>query len=261
MLVQTPKNTDALHAILEIQLKILKLPTFLKQYASLAKEAAKEGHGYAHYLNVLSAAELVHREENRARKRLELAHFPFAKTLNEFQFSEIPSLNAKHILSLSDAHFVQSKTNLCFLGQTGTGKTHLAIALGTEACKKGYSVAFFTGAHLINALIEAKSQLKLSRLQKKLSKIDLFIVDELGYLPFSKEGAELLFQFFADRYQKAATIITSNLEFAQWTQFMIDPTMTAALLDRLTHNALIFTLNAESFRFKQSKNLKKGVLV
>ncbi|MCZ7624149.1 MAG: ATP-binding protein [Candidatus Kuenenia sp.] len=144
----------------------------------------------------------------------------------------MPGLNAKEVFRLSECGYIERSENICFIGQTGTGKTHLSIALGVEACKKKKTVLFFTAAKLVNMLLEARSEQQLSRLQKRLIKAELVILDELGYLPLSKEGSELLFQFFADRYENGATIISSNLEFADWTKFMNDPTMTSALLDR-----------------------------
>lgn len=240
-------------------LKQLRLPTILKYYESFAKEATQSNQTYEQYLGALAQEEAINREKNRIKNLLNKAKFPFQKTMDDFQFDQIPSLNKQQILQLADCSYIQKIHNVCLLGQTGTGKTHLAIALGRLACQAGYSTLFFSAAHLVNALIEARNQMRLSRLQTKLLKANLVIVDELGYLPLSKEGAQLLFQFFADRYEKGSILVTSNLQFSEWTQFLNDPTMTSALLDRLTHHATICTLTGESFRFKQRMKKEKNV--
>jgi len=239
-------------------LKQLKLPTISKNYIDYAKDAEKTDQSYEQYLLSLLREEASSREKNRLNALIRRAKFPFIKTLSEYKFEQIPGLKIKSVHQLAECRYIESAHNICFLGQTGTGKTHLSIALGREACKKGYSVLFFSAAHLVNKLTEAKSELSLSRLQASLMKANLVIIDELGYLPLSKEGSELLFQFFSDRYEKGSVIVTSNLEFSDWTQFLGDHTMTSALLDRLTHHAEIFTLNGESYRFKQRQK-KEGV--
>lgn len=246
------------HAILELNLKQLKLPMFSRHHKSFAEYATRNNQPYEEYLRALSEEEIVNRDQNRVKNLIKQAQFPFIKTLVDFAFEEIPGLNAKEVFRLSECGYIERSENICFIGQTGTGKTHLSIALGVEACKKKKTVLFFTAAKLVNMLLEARSELQLSRLQKRLIKAELVILDELGYLPLSKEGAELLFQFFADRYENGATIISSNLEFADWTKFMNDPTMTSALLDRITHHSHILTFNGESYRFKQSMKKKKG---
>lgn len=244
-------------SILELNLKQLRLYIFLKNYALFAKDAIANNQSYENYLKALTEEELIIRDKNRIKKLTTRANFPFLKYLSDFKFIELPNLNAKEIFNLAECGYIDRHENICLLGQTGTGKTHLAIGLGIEACKKKYSVLFYTASDLVNNLIEARSEYKLSNLQKKLTKANLVIIDELGYLPLSKEGGELLFQFFANRYEKGSIIITSNLEFGEWTKFMGDLTMTSALLDRLTHHCHIYTLNGESFRFKQSMK-KRG---
>lgn len=247
------------NGILELNLKQLRLPMFLKHHVVFANDAAKNNQPYEQYLRALTEEEILNRDSSRVKSLIAKAKFPLIKTLGEFKFEEIPGLNAKEIFRLSECTYIEKSENICFLGQTGTGKTHLAIALGLEACKRKYTVLFFTAAALVNILLESRSEFQLSRIQKKLRKANLVIVDELGYLPLSKEGAELLFQFFADRYENGSTIISSNLEFADWTKFMNEPTMASALLDRLTHHCHILTLNGESYRFKQSMKKKTKV--
>jgi len=250
-----PNKTESF--VLSSLLENLKLPMFKKHYESFAKDATQQQYPYPQYLKNLAQEELIYREQRRIKNLITRAKFPYHKNLTEFKFEQIPSLSKPKVMSLSPDEYIPKAGNLCFLGQTGTGKTHLSIALGLEACKKGYSVLFFTAAHLVNLLLEARSEQRLIKLQQRMSKIQLLIVDELGYIPFSKDASELLFQLFADRYEKKSMIITSNLEISKWTQFLGDPTMTSALLDRLTHHAEIFTLNGESFRFKQRKEENK----
>jgi DNA replication protein DnaC len=245
-------------AVLESNLKELKLPMFMQYYTEYGKIAASQNQPYEQYLKALTDEEISNRDNNRVKKLTTNARFPFRKTLTEYQFEEVPGIKKQEIIKYAECKYIDLRENICLLGQTGTGKTHLAIALGLEACKRKYSVLFLTAAKLVNQLIEARSQLHLSTLQKKFRRANLVIVDELGYLPLSKEGSEYLFQFFADRYEQGSTIITSNLEFADWAKFMGDSTMTSALLDRVTHHCHIVAINGESYRFKQRK--KKGVI-
>jgi DNA replication protein DnaC len=168
----------------------------------------------------------------------------------------LPSVNKQKVLELSRCEWISRRRNVCLLGQPGTGKTHLAVSLGLAACRHGLRTKFFTAATLVNQLEEAQQQFALDRMLKRLDKLDLLIVDELGYLSFSRAGAELLFQVFADRYERRSLLITSNLAFSDWGQIFQGERMTAALLDRLTHHSEIFEMNGESFRFKESMKQK-----
>lgn len=239
------------YADLEIMFKQLKLSTFVSNYEAFSREAAKEGRPYEDYLKALVMEELGQRTQNTIRRLLANAKFPQVKTLSEFDFTEVPELNKQQVIQLAECNFIDKAQNICFIGTTGAGKSHLATAIGYEACKRKYSTIFIPAAKLVNELIEAKKEMGLSKTQKKYARFDLVIIDELGYIPFSREGAQLLFQFFADSYERQSVVVTTNLEFSKWTQFLGDPVMTAALLDRFTHHCHIFSINKESYRLKK----------
>jgi len=240
-------------SILNINLKQLHLSAFIQYYEIYARDAAANNQTYEQYLQALTLEEINTRSKNRVKRLIKTANFAFERSISRFKFKEVPQLKEKEILSLAQCSYIDKHENICFIGHPGAGKTHLAVSLGLEACKKKYSVLFYNAAELVNVMIEAQSKFELSKLQTKLKKVQLLIIDELGYIPFSKDGAELLFQLFASRYEQGSTIITTNLEFPDWTKFMIDPTMTAALLDRLTHHCHIFSMIVDkSYRFKES---------
>jgi DNA replication protein DnaC len=239
--------------------KQLRMPTIGRQYRSLAREAEERNLSYEGYLLALLETELQTREENQRQRRLKQASFPVQKTLDTYDFSLMPSLNRNRFITLAKGEFVEKKENLIFLGNSGTGKTHLAIALGIEMIQNGYKAKFITASELVEELLMANEEHKLGVFEKKWLKFDVIIVDELGYVPFSKTGAELLFQFFSGRYERASVIITTNLEFSEWTNVFGDEKMTAALLDRLTHRSHIHLLNGESYRFRQSMMHQENV--
>jgi DNA replication protein DnaC len=195
---------------------------------------------------------VAEREERQRRQRLKLAAFPDEKRLEEFDFSAVPSVPKTRLLELSQGAFLAQRENLLFIGPSGLGKTHLLLAVGRALCLAGHRVLFRTAATLANELEVAHKELRLPRLLAHYRRFDLVLVDELGYLPFSQRAAELLFQFFSDRHERASVGITSNLAFAQWTEVFGSERMTAALLDRLVHRSHILVLEGESFRFRQS---------
>ncbi len=238
--------------LLEAYLKRLKMPQAAKTYESLAREAADNNLGYEEYLLGVLEQEVQQREYNRIQRGIRQAGFPAIKTLENFDFKAIPSLNKHKVLKLMQGEYIRNKENIILVGNSGVGKTHIAIALGYEACRQGLRVKFYTAAGLINELLAAQQEYRLNRVEKQWLVPDLIILDELGYIPFSKMGAELLFQFCAARYERGSIIITPNLEFPKWTEVLGDEQMTAALLDRLTHNAHILNINGDSYRFKQA---------
>lgn len=223
----------------------------------MAQEAASSNQTFEQYLLQLTELEVAARSTNALTSRIKQAQFPVEKGLEDYDFAAIKSVNKQKVLELARGEWVRQHTNLCLLGQPGTGKTHLAIALGLAACREGIRTKFFTAAALVNQLETAQQQYSLERLLNRLDKLDLLIVDELGYLSFSRAGAELLFQVFADRYERRSLLITSNLAFSDWGQIFQGERMTAALLDRLTHHCEIFEMNGESYRFKESMKQKK----
>lgn len=243
--------------LLEEHLKSLRLPTFLREYSKLARQCAAEGVDYPRYLLRLSELELLDRERRAVERRIKAARFPVTKSLDSFDFLALPSLNKRLVLELARCQFIDLRENVLALGNSGTGKTHIALALGLAACQKGYRVRFTTAASLVHELLEARDEKQLLRFQKQLAKQDLLIVDELGYVPLSKTGAELLFEIFSQRYEQGSQLVTSNLPFDEWTEILGSERMTGALLDRLTHHVHILEMNGESYRLKQSKRARK----
>jgi DNA replication protein DnaC len=243
--------------LLEAYLKRLKLPAMFTHYQEMARQAEQGNQTYEGYLLVLSELESQQRDENAFKRRVSQARFPLSKTLDQFDFSAIPALNKAKVLNLAQGDYIGKKENLILMGNSGTGKTHLATALGLIACQQGKNVRFLTAAGLINQLTEAQAGLRLSHLQRVLAKLDLLIIDEIGYVPFSEKGAQLFFQVVTDSYERQSIIMTTNLDFSKWPQVFHSEQLTGALLDRLTHHAHILTMNGESYRFKQSMSKKK----
>jgi DNA replication protein DnaC len=229
----------------------------LAEYAQLSREAANQDENYEQYLLRLTELEVATRSANALAARIKNADFPVLKDLETYDFSVMQTLSKQKILELARGQWIEEKTNACFIGNAGTGKTHLSVSLGQAACRVGKRVRFFTAAGLVNQLEEAQKQYRLDRLMSALGKLDLLIIDELGYLSFSRSGAELLFQVFADRYERGSILITSNLPFGEWGQIFQGERMTAALLDRFTHRCAIFEMNGESYRFRESSKTAK----
>ena len=238
--------------LLSSNLKELKLSTMLKNYEVLARQALENKWSYDDFLLELTQRELSVRTENRLKRRLSEAKFPLMKTLESFDYEAAPGLDVRLIQDLKRCEYISQKRNIILLGKSGTGKSHIATGLAIEACRQGIRTRFVTGPGLANELIEANDEKMLSRTIQKYSRYGLLVVDELGYVPFSKKGAELLFQVFAERYERGAIVVTTNLGFADWTQIFGEATLTAALLDRLTHKAHIITCDWDSYRLKET---------
>ena len=239
--------------LLEHHLKELKLPTFLKEYDKVASRCAAEGVDHPDYLLRLSELELIDRNHRMVDRRIKAARFPTTKSLDNFDFLAIPSLNKALVLELARCEYIERQDNVIALGNSGTGKTHVALGLGLAACQRGLSVGFTTAAALVHELIEARDERRLLNLQRKLARLKLLIIDELGFVPLSKTGAELLFEVFSQRYERGSVLATSNLPFDEWTEIFGSERLTGALLDRLTHHVHILEMNGESFRLKQSR--------
>ena len=225
----------------------------LREYEKVALEAARDGQDHIRYLLRLVELELIDRERRMVERRIRAARFPAIKSFDTFDFTAIPSLNKPLTLELARCELVVARENIIALGNSGTGKTHVCLALGLVACQRGLSVAFTTAAGLVHQLMEARDEKRLLRLQAQLSAVKLLIIDELGYVPLSQTGAELLFDVFSQRHERGSTTVTSNLPFDEWTSVFGNQRLTGALLDRLTHHVHILEMNGESYRLKQSK--------
>lgn len=241
---------------LQSYLEQLRLPTMARNYARVADTAARNNKSHQEYLLELCEQELQIKQDNSRKKRIKQASFPTIKNLDEYDFSALPSLNKPLVLQLFKGDFLSDKENVIFLGGIGTGKTHLAIALGAQACLQNKKVKFSTVGGLIHELLDAQREHRLIRFQQQLTKIDLLILDELGMVPYDKDGASLLFQIISARYERYSTVITTNLEFKDWTQVFGSQQLTAATLDRLTHRCHIVEMNGDSYRFRQSCSRK-----
>jgi DNA replication protein DnaC len=245
--------------LLESHLKTLRLPTFVKEYAKAAKQSGERGEDHESFLEHLAELEVNQRDSKASIRRLKQAGFAVDKDLSGFDFTAVPGLNKKRVLDLFTCRFIQEKSSVVLLGAPGVGKSHLAVALGREACRKGHRVKFFTASHLVNTYLEAREQRQVMRLEGNIRKKDLIIVDELGYLPMDTRGAEHLFGFFSQCYEQVSLIVTTNLPFAEWPGvFAGDARLAGAVIDRLTHRVHIVEIAGESYRLKQSLKAKEG---
>ena len=251
-------NTEAPEILLSHYLKTLKLPTFQREYQKLARQCATEGVDHVGYLTRLSEREMIERDRRKVERRIKAARFPVVKSLDSFDFAAIPKLNKMQVLELARCEWIERRENVIALGPSGTGKTHVALGLGLAACQKGLSVGFTTAAALVSEMMEARDERRLLRFQKQMATHQLLIIDELGFVPLSKTGAELLFELISQRYERGATLITSNLPFDEWTETLGSERLTGALLDRITHHVNILEMNGDSYRLAQSRARKAG---
>lgn len=236
----------------------LRLPTLGGQFARLAEEAAKQGQSHLSYLEALLAAELEERARNAIARRILEAHFPKVKTLEEFEFEKAAQVPASLIRSLAEGSYLKRAEPVVFLGETGTGKTHLAIGLAVAACRQRKRVRFTTAAALINDLMEARSKSELSRITNRWARYELIVIDEMGYVTIPESAAELLFQVVAGRAERAAVIVTTNLPFSEWTTMFPNARLCKAMLDRLTDQAHIIETGNDSYRFRRTLEKRKG---
>jgi DNA replication protein DnaC len=239
--------------LLAHHLKELRLPTCLREYERLARQCAAEGVDHVRYLLRLVEMELIDRERRLVERRIKAARFPVAKSLDSFDFLAIPSVNKPLIMDLARGGFIDRHENVIAVGNSGTGKTHIALGLGLAACQRGYAVLWKTAAALVNELVEARDEKRLLRFQKQLTKVQFLIIDELGFVPLTKTGAELLFEVFSQRHERGSTLVTSNLPFDEWTEVFGSQRLTGALLDRLTHHVHVVTCNGDSYRLADAK--------
>ncbi len=249
---------DNMNLLLRSNLKQLRLPAMTAEFEKLAREAAAANERFEHYLLRLTELEIAARASNAMQSRVRQADFPTSKDFDTFDFAAVPTLSKPKVLELARGEWIEQRSNICLVGSPGTGKTHLATALGLAACRQGKRVRFFTAAALVSQLEEAQKQYQVDRLLAQLDRADLLICDELGYVSFSRGAADLLFRVFADRYERRSLLVTSNLAFSEWVQVFQGERMTAALLDRLTHRCHIFEMNGESYRFRESMKNKRG---
>jgi len=243
--------------LIKLHAKQLKLPT-VSRYEEVLRQAEEQGWGYKQFLCELMSREVEQRQLNQQARRMRAARFPLKKSLDDFDFKNLPHVEEAVVWQLATGEFIDRHENIIMIGNPGTGKTHLAIGLGIRLCKQKYKVLFYTAANLVTELVEARDDHRLSRLEQKLEKVDLLIVDELSYLTFSKSQSELLFHVLSIRNERGSVIITTNLEFSRWGELFPNSMLTAALIDRLTHHAHILNMNAESYRFKQRLSKKTG---
>jgi DNA replication protein DnaC len=239
--------------LLKHRLKALKLPTMTAECEKVAARCARENVDHLGFLLQLSELELLDRERRAAQRRLKAARFPMIKGLDVFDFAAVPSLNQPMVLELMRCEYIERRENVLLIGGSGSGKTHVATALAVEACGRGKRVRFFRMTELVTQLMEAREERVLSRLKSQLSKLDLLVLDELGYVPASKLGAELLFDVVSTAYERSSVIVTTNLPFEEWKEVLGSERLTGATLDRLTHRCTILETGRDSYRLKEAR--------
>jgi len=237
--------------LLEGYLKQLRLTTFIQNYTTFAQDAARENRSCEQFLLALAQQETAQRELNSQRQRIKGARFPIIKELADFDFSAVPKLNKQRILALAQGEYIVQAEPIILVGNPGLGKTHVAVGLGMAACRQRERVRFYNAASLVNELILAQKETRLEKFIATALRHRLIVLDELGFIPFSAVGAQLVFQFVSALYERVAIIITTNLKFADWPQIFGDERLTLALLDRLTHRAHIIEFVGESYRFRE----------
>jgi DNA replication protein DnaC len=253
-------QTAALEALIEAHATELKLPTVKARFRQMAAEAVREQQTPIAYLAALLEAEMHERAERRERRRLLDARFPLLKRLEEFRFADNPKIPQATIAALADGSWINDRDSIVLVGDSGTGKTHLAIGLAVCACQQGRRVRFTTLAGLANELQEADSRRELGRVVGRYSRTEVVVLDELGYLALPEGAAELVFQVISERNERGSLIVTTNLMFGEWTKVFPDPRLAKAVVDRITHRAHIIDTGTESWRFRHGleRRTKKG---
>lgn len=244
--------------LLKHHLKALKLPTMVAECEKVAARCARENVDHLGFLLQLAELELLQREHRAAARRLKAARFPTPKELGSFDFAAAPSVNRPMILELMRCEFIDRRENVLLIGGSGTGKTHLATALGMEACARGKRVRFYRVTELATQLLEAREERQLGQLRSRLRRLDLLILDELGYVPASQVGAELLFDVISTAYERSSVVVTSNLPFEEWKEVLGSERLTGATLDRLTHRCTIVETGGESYRLREARRRRRS---
>jgi DNA replication protein DnaC len=248
--MQTQIKEQGQQALLENYLRLLDLEAFHDNYQAYAKDATRSGLSYERFLLALCEAEVSHREALKIERAIAAAKLPFVKEIASYDFSAVESIQKTRVLEFAQGGYMQRAENLLLLGTPGLGKTHLAIGLALAACRQGKRVRFYRTAKLVDELMVMQHNLRLSRFVSRFEKLDLLVLDELGFFPVAKEGTQLLFQLVSDLYERVSIILTSNLRFGEWNQIFNDEMMTAAFIDRLTHKGHILEFIGESYRYR-----------
>jgi DNA replication protein DnaC len=249
MSTQTVQLQDA---VIKQHCKALRMPTVALQFSTLAEQAVREKKTHAGYLEALLTAEVEERERNTIDRRIKEAHLPRVKTLEEFDYAQTPMVTAAKMRELGEGGYIERAEPVVLIGDCGTGKTHLLSGLCIAACRQKRRVRFTTAAALVNELVEAKHQLQLRRVMARWSRYDLIAIDEVGYVPLAEVGAEFLFQVIAERAERMAVVVTTNLPFSEWTQVIPNARLCKAVLDRITDRAHILETGTESYRFRRT---------
>lgn len=244
-----------LNAVLEQQLTQLRMPTVRRELEAAARRARDGGWAYEEFLRELLDAELVIREQKAAARRLKEARFPDVKTLDQIDWKAIQGVSKPKLHHLASGDFLDRCEDVVLAGPVGTGKTHLAIGLGVELTRRGRRVLFIRAADLVQQLVEARDNRDLLLLRRKLLRVQLLVLDELGFVPFDRAGGELLFNVLSERYERRSTLVTTNLAFSEWVSVFGDEKLTVALLDRLSHHAHILTTKGKSYRRRRVATL------